>query len=1459
MKTWSFERLAILGVFALLVIVAARHVEPVAGRLAEGTGPASQTKLYATGDARISQGAPTTNYNGQQMVVGFSAGASADLSLVQFDLSSLPAGVTILTGTLRIYVRDTSGTMPQTVSLRRVTGSWNESTVTWNTQPSSVAIGGSTSVGGVGWATWDVTGQVQKWYSGVDANNGLKLVGPAQASYGVYLASKEVTPVPELIIAYEQLPTFTPRPTFTASATLTPLPTSTGGATSTPTPTSTAGASLTPTPSATGTVQPTPTGLPDLGDAPDSSNSHGLGMNAYPGIPAHFPSVFSAGSPPYGPLHHNAKLLFHLGDNITREEEADAGVDADGVHNIDPVANHADQDLGDDGLGATPSFPHCHTTTMAYNVRVYTGAPATAYVNVWADWDRNGQWGETPSCGGTNAPEWAVQNQAITLPGPSYHSFYTPAFLVYNFDPTKDIWLRITISEKPLPVPQARNGSGPTTGFDFGETEDYHIAGVPNSPTPSVTPTYTPSPTLTPTPTVTPTPTATPTPVPDLGDAPDSSNNLGDTMDAYSGVIGQFPTVFGTGSPPYGPIHHNDPLRFYLGEGISGEEEADMGYDEDGINNIGQSGADKDRMDDGLQLPDTFPDCQYTNMDYTVSVRDSSAYGTKAYLNVWLDFNRNGEWGDSMNCGGGPFSEWAVQNHVITLGSHYATFTTPYFLVYNADYNKDMWVRISLSESPASNADGSGPAGGWADGETEDYLWTAPPDFEVTGMEVSQGTQNLANEMPLVEDRRTIVRVYAQQATGTAVGGVNARLYGTRGGSSLSGSPIDAENNPVTIQADGGDRTNLNDSFWFYLPSDWRSGDVTLRAEVNYDDAVTEYDKDDNEIETDVSFEATDSLNMAMVPLHLHEDADRDKSTHIYWCTESDCDEIYDDLLRFHPIADLNLWRFTTSLKPIWHGWPVHKEWDPNDDSDRSAILNRLKWKRTWTNDPVSDMHYYGMVHETFAARGLADTPGWVALGTMDSDFWTASPWHGWGPETMAHELGHNQGLQHVACADDDGDGTPDEEEGGATDSSYPWPYPDCSLAVVDTEGYYGLDVYYSSWGLSEPEVISNDPGESQPHLGYPLMGYESPNWVSPWEYCNLLEEYGITCSLTWSAAADNRVTRPSTEALRIVAALQSATEYLLAGGTANANQETATLDPAYRLSQPPPQELEERVQTLLAGAQAPPPASGWLFTLEDAASHPLYTETIAFNEDFHNGALITSFASVIPFPAGTQWLRIRHGPTVIAERQVSAHAPTVHLLSPNGGEQMQIGSLLQWTGSDADGDDLLYTLLYSTDAGATWRALVLDTGETSLTVDENILADMLGSNQALLKVIASDGVNTGEDVSDAVFSVPGSAPLSVITSPQDGTFSAPGKLVVLEGVGLDMEEGTLRGNALQWTSDRDGALGTGEELALHNLSTGHHRITLTATDSDGMSGQAAVDIVIGYATEHVYLPALMR
>lgn len=255
--------------------------------------------------------------------------------------------------------------------------------------------------------------------------------------------------------------------------------------------------------------------IPDLGDAPDSSNSYGAGMTAYPaggppGILARFPTVFTAGSPPYGPLHRNPKLTYFLGPAITAEKEADIGFDADGVNNLKPPSDAPDLDRADDGVRRA-LLPHCASTVLTYTVTMSPGASASkAYVNLWFDWNRSGDWGAVLPCQGVAVPEWAVQNQVVPLTGPGVYTFTTPAFLPYNPNPNRCLWWRITLSNQPA---TAADGSGPGSAYELGETEDYDQCGeVLATPTPTPTPTRPPTHTPTRTPTRTPTVTPTPTP-----------------------------------------------------------------------------------------------------------------------------------------------------------------------------------------------------------------------------------------------------------------------------------------------------------------------------------------------------------------------------------------------------------------------------------------------------------------------------------------------------------------------------------------------------------------------------------------------------------------------------------------------------------------------------------------------------------------------------------------------------------------------------------------------------------------------------------------------------------------------------------------------------------------------------------------------------------------------------------
>ncbi len=170
-------------------------------------------------------------------------------------------------------------------------------------------------------------------------------------------------------------------------------------------------------------------------------------------------------------------------------------------------------------------------------------------------------------------------------------------------------------------------------------------------------------------------------------------------------------------------------------------------------------------------------------------------------------------------------------------------------------------------------------------------------------------------------------------------------------------------------------------------------------------------------------------------------------------------------------------------------------------------------------------------------------------------------------------------------------------------------------------------------------------------------------------------------------------------------------------------------------------------------------------------------------------------------------------------------------------------GSLtVAWEASDPDGDDLHCWLEYSADGGQTWETIVSNVRGTSYTLQA---WEVPGSDHALVRMRATDGVRTSVDVSDATFVVAKKPPVVGILGAHGPLTLAPDTYLDLRGLGADLDGGTLRGSALVWTSDRDGILGTGETVRLERLSPGLHRITLVGTDRDGQTATAETTLVV--------------
>jgi hypothetical protein len=116
-------------------------------------------------------------------------------------------------------------------------------------------------------------------------------------------------------------------------------------------------------------------------------------------------------------------------------------------------------------------------TSLTFSVTsVYSVGSRPGYINVWFDWNRDGDWDDDVPCPGTSyvAPEWAVQNHVVTLNPGLNSALVTPTFRSITPPPGQTIWMRITLTSLPVSASNS-DGSGPVGGYQYGETEDYEL------------------------------------------------------------------------------------------------------------------------------------------------------------------------------------------------------------------------------------------------------------------------------------------------------------------------------------------------------------------------------------------------------------------------------------------------------------------------------------------------------------------------------------------------------------------------------------------------------------------------------------------------------------------------------------------------------------------------------------------------------------------------------------------------------------------------------------------------------------------------------------------------------------------------------------------------------------------------------------------------------------------------
>jgi hypothetical protein len=141
-------------------------------------------------------------------------GNDASRSYLQFDLSSIPNGADVVSASLTLLHAGYYNQLNITVQCFLVTQTWNETTITWNTQPTFDSNISSSSLnfytGSTGQLrTWDIKNIVSNWIS-TGVNNGLVLKQTDTAGAEAIFYSSDnssATDRPKLTISYNLPPT----------------------------------------------------------------------------------------------------------------------------------------------------------------------------------------------------------------------------------------------------------------------------------------------------------------------------------------------------------------------------------------------------------------------------------------------------------------------------------------------------------------------------------------------------------------------------------------------------------------------------------------------------------------------------------------------------------------------------------------------------------------------------------------------------------------------------------------------------------------------------------------------------------------------------------------------------------------------------------------------------------------------------------------------------------------------------------------------------------------------------------------------------------------------------------------------------------------------------------------------------------------------------------------------------
>jgi uncharacterized repeat protein (TIGR01451 family) len=673
------------------------------------------------------------------------------------------------------------------------------------------------------------------------------------------------------------------------------------------------------------------------------------------------------------------------------------------------------------------------------------------------------------------------------------------------------------------------------------------------------------------------------------------------------------------------------------------------------------------------------------------------------------------------------------------------------------------------------------------------------------GLEVNQVVQDWHNSVPLITDKTTLVRAHLQSLT---TNGVDLRgvLHGFRDGVELADSPrrplnpgglLRAQVNAAEIR--GSPASSLN----FFLPRSWCTGTVNLQFESSSVECG-EVAGFPNDCSTLVTFGSAAVPEVTFLRVKWFENNNLGDEPIPVAVTEDQAQELADRLRAIYPIGRLN-WNAPETV------------WTNSGPPTLEALLPWVEYIR------ILNQEVFGPRRLCYGVLSGGQDGGLAYLGGNSSVGWMPEEGKRYGRNRHAHELGHNLGLDHTTLSSLGTNARGERlgycgEVAGGHNPDFPFfellngrVYPTLGpLSAGEDNRVYGYDVH-------EDKII--DPFRTAELMSY--CDLPDGRWVSSFTYSNLLAQIDGRFGSDGAALSALGAKAPET--------------YLLVRGTIDLANDRVTFAPFSRLT------TRNAPESPAAGPYVVRACAATGAVVSDTGFAPRQMDS----DSPQAPSTLGTFMIALKGNPDVKSISILRDNRVIARQSATPNAPQVRVIAPNGGEKIVADPVtIRWTGSDADGDPLVYLVQYSADNGASWITLAVDWPRETYEAD---FASLPGSGQGLIRIIAGDGFNSGSDQSDATFTVANHPPRIRIAQPEDQQIALGDQELLFQASTHDVEDGELPDKNIQWQSSVDGVLGTGAVFSRNAtaLSEGAHIITATARDSANATGSASIHITV--------------